>query len=169
MLSTNIDPNRSRDLLAFHERRKFEKRLALARRCLYESLPRPLNWLAVRYEEAEPIVRLRDFAVWAHSVEWDVPLELTALRSSAARRSHGPQIAGSGGRRGPQPKLTEKIVSTMVADLRERRRTVEELEKDTLTALVAAYGGSPNTVGPAREKAIAEFQNSANSENSEKL
>jgi hypothetical protein len=57
----------------------------------------------------------------------------------------------------------------MVADLRERRRTVEELEKDTLTALVAAYGGSPNTVGPAREKAIAEFQNSANSENSEKL
>jgi hypothetical protein len=174
-LSLNIDPKKlhqpgGRALMAgkrFNEGPEFDNRLEQANRCLGVSLPGPINWRERYINDDKPIVKLRDFAVWAHSVEWDIPPELTALRSSAARRSHRPQIAGSGGRRGPKPELTEGIVSKMLAHLQERHRTVEQLNGDTLAALGAAYGGSPNTVSLARKRAVSEFLNSANSENSE--
>jgi hypothetical protein len=89
-LSLNVDPTRSLELLAFHERREFEKRRALARRCVGASLAGPLNWKGVRYFDEEPVVKLRTFAAWAVSVvEWQVPPELLKL----ATDTRGPDRA----------------------------------------------------------------------------
>jgi hypothetical protein len=66
---------------------------------------------------------------------------------------------------GPRPVKIEHCKVGMLADLTEKRRTVEQLQSDTLEALRAGYGPdySLNTVGKARDLAISEFQ-SSNSE-----
>jgi hypothetical protein len=84
-LSLNIDPARSLELLSFHERREFEKRQALATRCLGEALDGPLNWAVVHYEGAEPVVSFKAFATWAIDVDWQIPAELAQLASSTGR------------------------------------------------------------------------------------
>jgi hypothetical protein len=86
-LSLNIDPGRlrragAREMIAgrrFDEGPEFERRLTLAKRCLGETLPGPLNFAVVHYEDAEPVVCLREFAVWVRSVEWQIPPELARL------------------------------------------------------------------------------------------
>jgi hypothetical protein len=86
-LSLNIDPKQLRRasthaLIAgrqFDEGPEFERRLALANRCLGDTLPGPLNQLSVHYYNEAAAVRLREFARWAHSVEWRVPPELARL------------------------------------------------------------------------------------------
>ena len=64
---------------------------------------------------------------------------------------------------GPHPHVREGIRDKMLRDLQSGRRTVLELEDDTLPALAAAYGGSLNTADAARKEAI-KIQ-SSNSEN----
>lgn len=90
-LSLNIDPARSLELLSFHERREFEKRQALAKRCLGEGLDGPLNWAVVHYEGAEPVVSLKAFATWAIDVDWQIPAALAQLASSTGRRVRDPE------------------------------------------------------------------------------
>jgi hypothetical protein len=46
----------------FDEGPEFERRLVLANRCLGDTLPWPVNHLAVRYYDEAPAIRLRDFA-----------------------------------------------------------------------------------------------------------
>src|SRR5882762_5634217 len=83
-LSLNIDPKQlrrasTRSLMAgrrFAEGPEFERRLALANRCLGDSLPGPTNWRDMYINDAGPMVRLPDFVAWAHSVEWQIPPEL---------------------------------------------------------------------------------------------
>jgi hypothetical protein len=58
----------TRALLAgrqFEEGPEFELRLALAKRCLGDALPGPVNHLDVRYYDETPLVKLGDFAIWA--------------------------------------------------------------------------------------------------------
>lgn len=109
-LSLNLDPKRLRRasthaLLAgkqFDEGLEFERRLALANRCLGDTLPGPLNIAAWHYEDAKPLVRLRDFAVWADSVEWHIPLELARLT--------GNEQSGEGAEFAQQPEPGAGIV-----------------------------------------------------------
>jgi hypothetical protein len=60
--------------------------LALAKRCLGETLPGPLNFALVHYEDAEPVVRLREFSAWAQSVEWRIPAELARVAGNDGER-----------------------------------------------------------------------------------
>jgi hypothetical protein len=60
-------------------------------------------------------------------------------------------------RRGPKPKLRATIADKMLEDLISKRRTPEELSGDTLAALIANYGASPNTAKMARQDALAKF------------
>jgi hypothetical protein len=86
-LTLNIDPKQlrrasTRNLLAgrqFEEGPEFEMRLALAKRCLGDTLPGPLNSVSLDFEGGTATVRLREFAKWALSVEWHIPPELTRL------------------------------------------------------------------------------------------
>ncbi len=90
-LSLDIDPkklrfgrNAWRGGRKFDEGAEFENRLELTRRCLGNSLAGPVNWLAVRYEDAHPAVELATFAAWALSVGFSIPSELAPLASRAA-------------------------------------------------------------------------------------
>jgi hypothetical protein len=86
-LSLNIDPHKLRPnphswkagRLLFQEGLEFENRLMLAERCLGETLPGPVNKMAVRYYDTDALVRLPEFAAWAQSVEWQIPAELARL------------------------------------------------------------------------------------------
>ena len=83
-LSLNIDPQklrRAHDLIRrqFDEGPEFERRLALATRCLGDILSGPVNYPAVCYFDEAPAIRLRDFAAWAQSVDWQLPPELARL------------------------------------------------------------------------------------------
>jgi hypothetical protein len=90
-LSLNIDPSKSRELLGFGERKMFEKRLALAKRCLGDNLPGPLNFAVWHYEDAEPVVSLKAFATWAISVDWQIPSALAELSGSTGRPLRDPE------------------------------------------------------------------------------
>jgi hypothetical protein len=70
----------------FNEGREFDNRMLLAVRCLGETLPGPENRWAVHWDDADPTVRLKDFAAWAVSVGWALPAELNGLAA-------GPQSA----------------------------------------------------------------------------
>src|SRR5262249_46092821 len=65
---------------------------------------------------------------------------------------------------GPKPELRRSIAERMLAALRSKSLTVEDLKGDTLEALATAYGGSKNTAGQARTDAIAQFSEFRNSE-----
>jgi hypothetical protein len=52
----------------FREGPEFEKRLLLAQRCLGDTLP-TIDSVASHYLGDDPVVRLRDFAAWARSIE----------------------------------------------------------------------------------------------------
>jgi hypothetical protein len=58
---------------------------------------------------------------------------------------------------GPKPDICNECKQKMLTHLKEGRRTVEELNADTLLVLATEYGASPNTAKKARELAIAEF------------
>jgi hypothetical protein len=90
-LSLDLDPNRSRELLNSYERQSFEKRLALANRCLGHSLPGPLNFAQSHYFDAEPVVRLAAFAAWAIGVDLQVPSALAKLSSTTEGSARHPQ------------------------------------------------------------------------------
>lgn len=72
------------------------------------------------------------------------------------------------GKPGPKPELRREIAAKMLDDLKSRRRSQTELQADTLSALVAEYGGSPNTADAARTLAFTQFSEFQNS-NSERL
>jgi hypothetical protein len=83
-LSLNIDPkrldwrpNHSSGGRRFHEGPEFDNRMFLALRCIGETLPGPENWWDVYWDDADPIVRVQDFAAWAVSVGWALPAELS--------------------------------------------------------------------------------------------
>jgi hypothetical protein len=75
-LSLNIEPRRLRPnpnswmagKALFREGPEFEKRLLLAQRCLGDTLP-TIDSVASHYLGDDPVVRLRDFAAWARSIE----------------------------------------------------------------------------------------------------
>lgn len=96
-LSMNLDPARSRELRGSYERQEYEKRLALATRCLGDSLPGPLNFAVWRYEGAEPVVRLKSFATWVSGVDLEIPPALAELVSTTERpaRNTAPSAAGN--------------------------------------------------------------------------
>lgn len=71
-----------------------------------------------------------------------------------------PQNKRPGHRTGPRPTLREGIKGRILQDLRAGHRTPAQLQKDTLLALAAQYGGSQNTANLARKEALSEFQNS---------
>ncbi len=97
-LSLNIDPKQlrragTRALIAgtqFDEGPEFERRLALAKRCLGDTLLGPVNQSAVRYYDEAAAVRLRDFAAWARSVEWQIPQELAQLAAGGDQSGKAP-------------------------------------------------------------------------------
>jgi hypothetical protein len=68
------------------------------------------------------------------------------------------------GQPGPKPVVCATLKTKMLSDLRASKLSADELQKYTLEALKAAYGGSPNTAKRARAEAISEFQDSPNSE-----
>jgi hypothetical protein len=59
---------------------------------------------------------------------------------------------------GRPPVLRQRLAEQMLDDLRSKRRTLEQLLGDTLAALVAQYGGSPNTADNARQDALEIFR-----------
>lgn len=61
------------------------------------------------------------------------------------------------GKPGPPRDVRNALRDKMLTDLISRRRTLEQLRKDTHSALWAEYGGSPNTAKLARDDAIAEY------------
>lgn len=121
-LSLNIDPRQLRRastlaLMAgrrFDEGPEFERRLALANRCLGDTLPGPVNPLGVRYYDEAAAVRLREFAAWAHSVEWRFPSELARLGPAAGEQS----------RNAPDPDPNEHL--TLPEQLQLLARTMPE-------------------------------------------
>ena len=126
---------------------------------------RPLN---VVIEDA----RRRD-PEWCLSVaEWNAGVMLTATAAGryleecgfagaprVQREWFGAKSAPGSARHKPgrKPVLPQRLIEQMLDDLRLGRRTVEELRADTLTALVAQYGGSPNTANQARKQALEAF------------
>jgi hypothetical protein len=64
------------------------------------------------------------------------------------------------GKPGRPPVVRQRLTEQMLVDLRSERRTVEQLEADTLAVLVAQYGGSQNTANDARRHALAIFRDS---------
>jgi hypothetical protein len=97
-LSLNIDPKKlrrasTRALIAgreFGEGPEFEQRLALAKLCLGETLPGPVNHSGWHYYSEAPKVRFREFAEWARSVQWQMPAELARLAAGGAQSGDVP-------------------------------------------------------------------------------
>jgi len=104
-LSMNLDPARSRELLGSHARQEYEKRLALATRCLGDGLPAPENWAVVHYEGAEPVVRLKAFVTWALGVDWQIPAVLAELVGSGRQLVRSAELPATGDKH--QPGLKE--------------------------------------------------------------
>jgi hypothetical protein len=114
-LSLNIDPKRldwTPDPFSgrrrFNEGREFDNRMWLAVRCLGDTLPSPENGWAVHWDDADPTVRLKDFAAWAVSVGWALPAELGGLaavtQSAVASLEAAAQAAGArGSKSDPEP------------------------------------------------------------------
>lgn len=93
----------------------------------------------------------------------------SGLTAAAERGGQAPKVRR---RPGPKPLARKRIIAKMLSDLSSRRRTLEQLNQDTLEALKTQYGGSPNTAGEARKEALrgfAEFQKSKVDANSEEL
>jgi hypothetical protein len=109
---------------------------------------------------------------WADVLQWCLKNKVEVATGTPKDRQGdplptAPASAKDRNKPGPKPKTLMKCKAKMLADLTEGRRTVEELEQDTLAALVAAYGGSPNTAKKARDEAIAEFQSYSEFQRSE--
>jgi hypothetical protein len=68
-------------------------------------------------------------------------------------------VHAGGSQPGPKPSVRLAIADKMLAGLRCGHCTPEQLESDTLAALVVTYGGSPNTANRARQDALAAFSN----------
>jgi len=130
-LSLNIDPKQlrrasTRALTAgrqFDEGPEFERRLALAKRCLGDTLPGPVNHLAVRYYDEAAAVRLPDFAAWAHSVEWQIPSELARLAPASGTRS------GNGPILDPNERLTLPEQVRLLARIMPTERATARIDK----------------------------------------
>jgi hypothetical protein len=127
-LSLNIDPKQFRRASArastagrqLDEGAEFERRLALAKRCLGDTLPGPVNHLAVRYYDEAAAVRLGDFAAWAHSVEWQIPPQLARL--AAGREQSGTATADPDpSERLTLPEQVRLLAQTMPADRAKAR------------------------------------------------
>jgi len=101
---------------------EFERRLALAKRCLGETLPGPLNRMAVDYYDEDPKVRLRDFAVWAHSISWHMPIEL-------ARLALGDKQSGQIAEPNPNERLTLPEQVSLLAQIMPEDRARARIEK----------------------------------------
>jgi len=98
---------------------------------------------------------------WCIDQEGFEAISLSLLNSPKAKRKQKKKP-------GPPPDLRNAIRDKMLSDLRSERRTVEQLDADTLDVLVTVYGGSRNTANASRLEAIALFQSSTES-NSENL
>ena len=130
-LSLNIDPKQlrrasTRALLAgrqFDEGPEFERRLALAKRCLGDTLPGPVNQLAVRYYDEAAAVRLRDFAAWADPVEWQIPPELARLAPAGGEQS------GNAPDPEPNERLTLPEQFRLLARIMPEERARARIEK----------------------------------------
>ena len=115
-LSLELDPNWRRELPDSYERQSFEKRLALANRCLGDTLHGPLNFAAWHYLGVEPVVRLADFAAWAVGVGLEVPPALAKLVRTAERLArdaepqapNAPKRGGRSARPANHPPSREK-------------------------------------------------------------
>jgi len=95
-LSLNIAPEKLRlnphawmNGKRFDEGEEFLDRLFLAERNL--QILGPLNILAIRYYDEDPIVDLRRFVGWAASLGWPLPDELVELRTAAPGGSSPPK------------------------------------------------------------------------------
>jgi hypothetical protein len=87
--------------------------------------------------------------------EWFTP---TNASIPAAAPSETPLLSNvRRGTPGPKPKVRKAIADKMFDDLRSNKRTLGELRGDTLAALAAHYGGSPNTANMARKDALERF------------
>jgi hypothetical protein len=134
-LSLNIDPKQlrrasTRALMAgrqFDEGPEFEQRLALAKRCLGDTLPGPVNHMAVRYYDEPAAVRLRDFAAWAHSVEWQIPPEL-------ARVAAGGDQSGNATDPEPDERLTLPEQARLLARTMPEERAKARIEESMADA-----------------------------------
>jgi hypothetical protein len=136
---------------------EFEGRMNLARRNLGVAFTVDQHQCE-RGSSAE--ILLSQFRIWAMSLGLNVPSEFEASWPDATPKPERQKP-------GPKRKVRDGIANKMYDDLVSGRRTIEELERDKLTALVAAYGGSLNTDGLARKEAIAKFSEFQKS-NSEK-
>ena len=106
----------------YDEGPEFEKLLALAKRCLGETLPGPLNHAGVSYYDEDPTVRLRDFAVWAHSISWHMPTEL-------ARLAVGDKQSGQMADPNPNERLTLPEQVSLLAQIMPEDRAIARIEK----------------------------------------
>lgn len=93
---------------------------------------------------------------------WPEP-EGQSANQTRGQSDPGRPAKGMRGKPGPKPALRAGITEKMLTDLRSGRRTPEQLEGDTLAALVAEYGGSQNTAGNARDDALLQFSELQNS------
>jgi len=112
-LSLDLDPANI-GALNFSTYREFESRLALAKRCLGESLDGPVNRVAVWIEGDKPAIRLQAFARWAvHIIGWDVPRDLLDLAASTGQS--GNSRNADEGDHTPQDDLSVSFMQTGVA------------------------------------------------------
>jgi hypothetical protein len=71
----------------FEESDEFDVRLFVAQRNLNKL--RPLNTLAMRYYDEDPVVKIRNFVEWALSIGWTLPRELSGSEDGAS----GPSLS----------------------------------------------------------------------------
>jgi hypothetical protein len=134
----------------YNEGAEFDARLFLVRRCLGESLPGPINFVDVHYNDSDPMVRLSSFVEWARSVRWELPAELQQVagctQNAEPRSGAADEYVPPKGLRTNKAEAAEKACRGWLIGLKERPAT-----KDLAFSLAqAAVAG----IGPLSRKAF---------------
>ena len=148
-LSLNIAPekvrrNPRRWRGRFAESEEFLDRLFVAEHNLQEL--QPLNFAAMHYDDADPVVRLKRFAAWAISIGWSLPRELTELGSGTIGTSPSASTAES--ESNPTERVSSKPESPLPAPapglVTRRKRsgpipTADKIRQAGKTLIVAGH------------------------------
>jgi hypothetical protein len=142
------------DLIAWYKRGEFAEHEVVV------FIDDPLGFISVtpRLDEVESLQLWRDAVMLTRDA---VERYLDGSSLGGARRLRHEWFSretSKKGKPGPKADIRKQTASKMLADLMNHQRTLEELNSDTLEALVSAYGSSGNTAKLARKDAVADFK-----------